>query len=326
MSDRKDQMISSWTGFNIKIRSDIAVSQDTVSYLPTINAPATEMSTVNEVLQRTLAIMHSLQLERIVCVFDQAPYAKAAEVIWKQEKFKSIIIRMSVFHTICNLLSIIGKQFQDAGLRDLFVESDVIAEGSVSGVMDGRRYNRAVRLHKLVYEERMRLAWKNFFPWLEENHARDVHYLDEAQKSIASFHSNVSQGSFQEVLENESCTHILKLFQVYLESLRDEHSLSAFWMSYVDMSEVMLALIRASREGNWMLHPAAIRQMIPWCFAYDKVNYACFLTYYYAMMSLDCLLTTPKSMSTLCRVDFQSRLVGRIPSDGYPWTRRSRRQ
>ncbi len=233
---------------------------------------------------------------------------------------------MWVFHTICNLLSIIGKRFQDAGLRDLFVESDVIAEGSVSGVMDGRRYNRAVRLHKLVYEERMRLAWKNFLPWLEENHARDVHYLDEAQKSIASFHSNVSQGSFQEVLENESCTHILKLFQVYLESLRDEHSLSTFWMSYLDMSEVMLALIRASREGNWMLHLAAIRQMIPWCFAYDKVNYSCFLTYYYAMMSLDCLLTTPKSMSTLCRVDFQSRLVGRIPSDGYPWTRRSRRQ
>lgn len=25
--------------------------------------------------------------------------------------------------------------------------------------------------------------------------------------------------------------------------------------------------------------------MIPWCFAYDKVNYAWFLTYYYATMS-----------------------------------------
>ncbi len=109
--------------------------------------------------------------------------------------------------------------------------------------------------------------------------------MDEAQNRIASFHSNVSQASFQEVLENKSCTRILKLFQVYLESLRDEHSLSAFWMSYLDMAEVMLALIRASREGNWMLHPAAIRQMIPWCFAYDKVNYALFLTYYYTMMS-----------------------------------------
>ena len=285
MSDHENQSISSWTGFNIKIRRDIAVVQDTVSYLPTINAPATEMSTVNEVLEQTHAIMQSLQLNKIVCVFDQALYAKAAEVLWKQEKFKNIIITMGVFHTICNLLSTIGKRFQDAGLRDLCVESGVIAEGSVSGVMDGRRYNRAVRLHKLVYEALMRLAWKGFLPWLEENHSRDIHHLDGTLKNINSFHSNVSQGTFQELMESESCTHILKLFQVYLETLRDEHNLSAFWMSYLDMVEIMLDLVRASREGNWMLHQGAIRQMIPWCFAYDKVNYARFLTYYYAMMS-----------------------------------------
>ncbi|KAL7394540.1 hypothetical protein ABVT39_027571, partial [Epinephelus coioides] len=56
-------------------------------------------------------------------------------------------------------------------------------------------------------------------------------------------------------------------------------------MSYLDLVEIMLALIRASREGNWILHLAAIRQMIPWCFAYDKVNYARFLPFYYASMT-----------------------------------------
>ena len=44
---------------------------------------------------------------------------------------------MGVFHTSCTLLSIIGKQFQDAGLRDLCVESGAIAEGSVAGVLEG---------------------------------------------------------------------------------------------------------------------------------------------------------------------------------------------
>ena len=60
---------------------------------------------------------------------------------------------MGVFHT---LLSIIGKRFQDAGLKDFCVESGVIAEGSVAGVLDGRRNNRGVRLHKAF----MRLAWQ----------------------------------------------------------------------------------------------------------------------------------------------------------------------
>ena len=136
MSTPKVQIISSWTGFNIQIRDNVTVVQDTFSYLPTINAPATELATVHEVLNRTLSIKESLQLNSIVCVFDQALYAKAAEIVWKHEKFKNIIIRMGVFHTICNLISILGKRFQNAGLRDLCVESGVIAEWSVTGVME----------------------------------------------------------------------------------------------------------------------------------------------------------------------------------------------
>ena len=34
-----------------------------------------------------------------------------------------------------------------------------------------------------------------------------------------------------------------------------------------------------------MINLAAIWEMIPWCFAYDKVNYARYLTYYYTSMS-----------------------------------------
>ena len=114
----EDQTISSWTGFNILIRNDTHVVQDTVGYLPTINAPTTETSTVNEVLTQTVNIMDTLELKEIVCVFDQALYAKAAEITSKHEKFKNLILRMGAFHTICNLLSTIGKRFQDAGLRD----------------------------------------------------------------------------------------------------------------------------------------------------------------------------------------------------------------
>ena len=49
--------------------------------LPTINAPATQMSTVNEVLNQSLSIMRGLGLTKIVCVFDQAFYSKILEII-----------------------------------------------------------------------------------------------------------------------------------------------------------------------------------------------------------------------------------------------------
>ena len=285
MLNTENQTISSWTGFNIKTRCDSTVTQDTIGYLPTISAPATDMSTVNEILEQTLTIMHSLQLQKIVVVFDQALYAKAAEIIWKQSKFNNIIIRMGVFHTVNDFLSIIGKRFQDAGLRDLCVESGILAEGSVTGVMEGRKYNRAIRVHKLVYEALMRLAWQQFLPWVKTNHPEEAQHVEWASQNISIFHSNISEKSFQEILQNRSCVRTFQLFQNYLESLRSQESLSSFWVSYIDMIEILLNLIRASREGNWMLHLAAIRNIIPWCFAYDKINYARFLTYYYATMS-----------------------------------------
>ena len=57
-------LISSWTGFNIKSRSDIQVIRDNVCYLPTIYSPATQMSTVYEILRQSLVIKDQLQLKK----------------------------------------------------------------------------------------------------------------------------------------------------------------------------------------------------------------------------------------------------------------------
>ena len=205
----------------------------------------------------------------------------------KQDKFKNtVIIRMGAFHTTCILMSIIGKRFQDAGLRDLCIESGVIAEGSVRGVMDGHKYNRAIRLHKLAYEALVRLEWKSFHSWLQATHASETVHMDEMLMAINNLCSDVSQTNLEQILQNGSCTRILELFEEYLTILRgDSGDLSEFWMSYLDMVEILLGLIRASREGDWMLHLACIRAMIPWCFAYDRINYARYLPYYYAQMS-----------------------------------------
>ena len=115
-----EQNVCAWTGFNIKIRDKIDVNQDTVGYLPTINAPATAMSTVSEVLTQALKINESLDLKQIVCIFNQALYAKAADITWKHpDKFQPIFLRMGVIHTICNFLGIIfasGFWMQDCGI------------------------------------------------------------------------------------------------------------------------------------------------------------------------------------------------------------------
>jgi hypothetical protein len=132
----------------------------------------------------------------------------------------------------------------------------------------------------------MSLAWNGFLSWFKSNHGDDPAHLEETRRIINGFCENISQNAVREMIANQSSMHIFKLFDIYLDYLRKENgSLSAFWMSYVDMVEIMLGLIRASREGDWKLHLASIREMIPWYFAYDKLNCARYLPYCYAQMS-----------------------------------------
>ena len=55
-------------------------------------------------------------------------------------------------------MSTIGKMFGDAALRDIAVQSGVIAEGSINKVLEGKQYNRAVGFHKFMNEALMRLS------------------------------------------------------------------------------------------------------------------------------------------------------------------------
>ena len=233
------------------------------------------MSTVLEILNHALKIMKALQLQEIVCVFDQALYAKASEVVWKHsERFTQVVLMMGGFHTICNLLSIIGIRFGDAGLRDLAVESGVIAEGSIDNVLQGKQYARGVRLHKITYEALMRLAWQSFSTYLQDNQPDDIPAVNDTTRLLQLLCDNTNQEQQEAILQHPSFIKASQLFQEHLDRLRSSSGqLASFWMSCIDIMEIMLGLLRASREGNWNMYLHFIRCMIPWCFAYDRQNY-----------------------------------------------------
>ena len=76
-------------------------------------------------------------------------------------------------------------------------------------------------------------------------------------------------------------TDFIKIFDLFkIHSQEDNRPLKQFWRSYLEMVSLLLTFIRATREGNWSLHLECIREMLPWYFAYDHVNYARYLPVY----------------------------------------------
>ena len=53
-------------------------------------------------------------------------------------------------------------------IRDVSIESGVIALGSVGRVLDGKPYKTTIQFHKLNYEICLGFISKEFFEWLTE--------------------------------------------------------------------------------------------------------------------------------------------------------------
>ena len=47
--------------------------------------------------------------------------------------------------------------------QDILIESELVAPGSVNGVLSGKHYNRSVRSHKVIFEALSRLLFQSYF-------------------------------------------------------------------------------------------------------------------------------------------------------------------
>ena len=169
----------------------------------------------------------------------------------------------------------------------------------------------------------MRLVWNSFLLWVHANHGAEVHNLEEALKSISTFQDAVSHTASTALMHDASSTRVLIMFQEYLGAIGNDNPLTAFWTSYLVRTEITLGLLSSAREGDWLLHLASIRAMIPWSFVYDKANYARFMS----MPQCHAFqLTTQRCTNSSCKAVSVSSLVARIPSPVSLWIKPSRKQ
>ena len=62
------------------------------------------------------------------------------------------MLMMGMFHMLMMFKHTLSKRFSAAALRDLVIQSGIIAEGSVDKALSGKMYTRGVWLYKLAYE------------------------------------------------------------------------------------------------------------------------------------------------------------------------------
>ena len=170
------------------------------------------------------------------------------------------------------------KRFGDAGLRDILVQSEVLSEGSVDRALTGKMYNRSVRSVKIVFEALSRILIDQFHEKLDDDVEKKA-VADNVINNIQDLCSNLNQDNFEDFIVSDSFSTYATMWIDYLDDLaKNGGELACFWLSFLEMARILLNLLCATRAGLWDLFLETIRDIIPYTFAYDNINYSRYLT------------------------------------------------
>lgn len=262
-----------WTEFNRKeTNSNLDVSA--MGFLPLILNPAHEFSTLHCVLLRCISLADKLGKKHIVLTADQAVYCKLVEVRWASQTFRNrIVLRMGGLHIALNFMKVIGKQMAGSGLGDLWVASGLLAEGSVTKVLDGKAYGKGIRAHKLTLQAFWRRIYPQFMNFLEE------------QDSTEAGNLSTKAANVDELREYLSSPIALKYLSTFLQEKSEVDKIFNLWWTYIDMVLTLLMFTRGIRGGDWKCYSGALSDMLPYMALYDHGNYLKSLSVYIADMN-----------------------------------------
>jgi len=290
IEEHSNQMVPSWSAFNAIVSSRVP-ELTTIGYCPLIPESPTNVKTVYTVLKTIQNMLNSLDQDKKVITFDEAIYSKANIITWQRpDEFKDIVLRLGGFHTALTFMAVIGKVYDGSGLKDLLIESEVLGRSTVENVFKGKSYNRCVRGHKLIMEALERLRWAAFCQWKMQSEI-SIDGQETLIKVLKTCHDAFTKKDAEEICkEHEQLMSSLSGLSKAMENFRitgiEESKTFEFWDHYTNMVKILLRFIRAERDGDWTLHLASMTEMLPYFFAFDRMNYARWGSVYLADMQL----------------------------------------
>ncbi|GFW32685.1 uncharacterized protein TNCV_3679331 [Trichonephila clavipes] len=101
--------------------------------------------------------------------------AKIAYKIQSTSKpqFNNLFIHLGSFHLMMAFFKAIGVFINECGLSHMMIESNIIASGSVNGLVEGKNFNRCKRLHPLMALGLKMLHFDHFLDNIEYNFLKE---------------------------------------------------------------------------------------------------------------------------------------------------------
>lgn len=181
------------------------------------------------------------------------------------ELFNKILPFMGTFHVQMSFIYTIYKRFKGSGISDVLVAAGVIADGSVDQALRGKHFKRGVRCLRLFYETLVHLALNK--------RLEGSPLSEEVCASISKLRHGIDAEEREEThSELERNTQVKDLVDSLFINY-DGAPQAEYWMSFMEMAEILTQNIHAIRTRNWTEFKSSLKLMLPWMQIYDNDKY-----------------------------------------------------
>lgn len=255
----EDAVVPGWTPFHESITTS-DIPKTTVGFCTTLPFAPTNMDTVHTAIKNFMNLTSQVNRKYSILSCDMAIYLIAKKIQLQNTELNNLILRIGSFHVAKNWLIVLGQYLSGSGVAEMFVETDLYGENTVSAILRGTQYNRGVRAHKLLYEAIRRVQMDSFL----RQYGR---VSDDVFTKITNFQKIISSDkgearTYYDFL-TESSVEIFTEFQNFLMEELEANQNFKFWSNYCVMVDLLLDCIRAERDGLWHLHLQTVDKMIP---------------------------------------------------------------
>ncbi|CAH3022120.1 unnamed protein product [Porites evermanni] len=266
-----------------------SVQQSAVDHMAPVFAPVTENAIVQQILKLSRQASREVHPQYMVVTFDLAVAKKAYSLVWQSPgEFSDVIVHMGSFHLTGAFMGALGKKMRCSGLEEVLIESGICASGSIEQVLTGKHYNRALRVHKVVYEALERILLQVY----ESLHC--CLFDEQGVTTLDHLAKNPCKDNLLACLASESCNKSLDRYDEFKETVRQGvlDKTAQYWLSYMEKVGLILQFQPATKENCLTLHLASLQRMCSLFFIFDHPNYARYSAFYLLNM-LDLEKTYP---------------------------------
>ena len=234
----------SWAAYHAEKQISQKIIPSTVALLPLFREPAHTASMMAHSMKIVIDSIRKLNPAQIpVITADQPLYA-----ICKQLQYTSpetfgedkILIMMGGLHIEMNILKLLGDWLRDSGWVTSLIQAEITTSGRAESM-------------------------------LSASHVTRTRYAHQVTAACLKLLQDIAH---QQYLSSEIDKDNKMTFDIWHEKMCKKEPQFKYWDTTLRLELIMLQFIRSIRTRSFKVYVDCLRQIAPWLFALDHINYA----------------------------------------------------